>query len=312
MLSGERSLPFGLLVFCCCTAWFSQNEAHILSDLPVSTADVEIKASLTKERVRLLKRQDRVSSPEQEDVIVYPDEGVVSPDREERVSSPDQEDVSVSPDQGVVSPDQEERVSSPDQEDVSVSPDQGVVSPEDSLGVCQVSERTEGEVTNSSDQQTVAPYAEVNGAISDGKENTDNTIKIEPLPVSVSSNCAKDEDNLLCNNVLDTNKSESENVNKSEQISEQMTDSDKSEIPSEPNENNGNALRQTEETAEYVHSYSDTMVTVMQDQDVLDSSIGMVNIPELVSSSSVENPVIVVMDYPVTSEVETVDNEEHQ
>ena len=316
---------------------FSQNEAHILSDLPVSPAELEIKSSPTKERARILKRQDRVSSPDQEDVIVSPDQGVVSPDQEERVSSPDQEDVSVSPDQGVVSPgqeervsspdqedvsvspdqgivspDQEERVSSPDQEDVSVSPDQGIVSPEDSLGVSHVSERTEGEVTNSSDQQTDTPYAEVNGAISDGKENTDNTIKIEPLPVSVSSNCTKEEENLLCNNVLDTDKSESEHVNKSEQISEQVTDSDKGEISSEPNENTGNALRQTEEMAEYFHSYSDTMVTVMQDQDVLNSSIGMVNIPELVSSSSVENPVIVVMDYPVTSEVETEVSESHQ
>ena len=227
----------------------------------MSTADVEIKSSPIKEKVRLLKRQERVSSPDQEDVII--------------------------------------------------SPDQGVISPEDSLALSLGSERVQGEVTTSSDQQTVAPFAEDTGAISDGKESTDNTIKTEPLTIPVSTNCTK-EDSLLCNNVLDTYKIECENMNKSEQINEQVTESDKSEIPSEQNENTGSALRQTDGTAEYVHSYSDTMVTVIQDQNVVDNRIGMVNIPELVSSSETENPMIVVTDYPVTSEVETVDSEEHQ
>ena len=235
-----------------CNMFIGQEDSvcklHVYSELPV-----EIKSSPTKERVRLLKRQDRVSSPDQEDVIV--------------------------------------------------SPDQDVVSPEEIHGVSHVSESIQREVTSSSDHP-----AKIIGAINENKENTDYAVKTEPVNSSVSSNCTKTEENLMCNNVLDKDIHNSENANKLEQNSEQVTDSDGIEISSKAYETN--AFRPTEKTGELVHSYSDTIVTVMQDQDILESGIGMVNISELVSSSEAGNPVIVVLENPDTSVVDTADTDD--
>ena len=233
----------------------------------MTSASVEIKSSPGKERGRLLKRQERVSSPELEDKIASPDQDIISPAVSFAVTS---------------------------------------------LQVSHERERTEGEVTTSTDQETITSNVENTVVISDGKENTNNTIKIEPLNDLLSTNCSKDEkENLQCSNVLDTDKSES--VEKSEQIPEPLTESDKNKIPCEPIENTANnTIRQTEEIAEFVHSSSDTMVTVIQDQDVLDNIVETVNIPDLVSSSSIENPMIVITNYGVMSEVETLNSGEQQ